>query len=83
MVDNVVVASSRRDDEPADLDNLAHLHDLGQQVNRKLLEVERISHHCVLTQEALDRLARPPSGSLPGRLNASRRHSCRGRRGSS
>ena len=35
------------------------MRDLGQQVNRKLLEVERISHHCVLTQEALDRLQRP------------------------
>jgi len=41
------------------VDNLSHLRDLGQQVNRKLLEVERISHHCVLTQEALDRLQRP------------------------
>src|SRR6266850_4630833 len=41
------------------IDNLAHLRDLGQQVNRKLLEVERISHHCVLTQDALDRLQRP------------------------
>ena len=39
--------------------NLTHLRDLGQQVNRKLLEVERISHHCVLTQDALDRLQRP------------------------
>jgi hypothetical protein len=41
------------------VDNLSHLRDLGQQVNRKLLDVERISHHCVLTQEALDRLQRP------------------------
>ncbi len=41
------------------VDNLSHLRDLGDQVNRKLLEVERISHHCVLTQEALDRLQRP------------------------
>ena len=41
------------------VDNLAHLRDLGQQVNRKLLEVERVSHHCVLTQDALDRLQRP------------------------
>jgi hypothetical protein len=41
------------------LDNLSHLRDLGQQVNRKLLEVERVSHHCVLTQDALDRLQRP------------------------
>jgi hypothetical protein len=39
--------------------NLPHLRDLGNQVNRKLLEVERVSHPCVLTQEALDRLQRP------------------------
>jgi len=41
------------------VDNLSFLRDLGQQVNRKLLEVERLSHHCVLTQDALDRLQRP------------------------
>jgi hypothetical protein len=41
------------------VDNLPHLRDLGQQVNRKLLEVERVSHQCVLTQEALDRLQCP------------------------
>src|SRR5262249_4101342 len=41
------------------LANLPHLCDLGQQVNRKLLEVERVSHHCVLTQDALDRLQHP------------------------
>jgi hypothetical protein len=41
------------------LGNLAHLRDLGQQINRKLLEVEHVSHHCVLTQDALDRLQQP------------------------
>jgi hypothetical protein len=41
------------------VDNLTHLRDLGQQVNRKLLEVERLSHHCVLTQDALNRLQQP------------------------
>jgi hypothetical protein len=41
------------------VDNLPHLRDLGDGVNRKLLEVERVSHHCVLTQAALDRLQRP------------------------
>jgi len=41
------------------VDNLTHLRDLGQGVNRKLLEVERVSHQCVLTQEALDRLQHP------------------------
>jgi len=39
--------------------NLSHLRDLGHQVNRKLLEVERVSHQCVLTQDALDRLQSP------------------------
>jgi hypothetical protein len=39
--------------------NRPFLRDLGQQVNRKLLEVERLSHHCVLTQDALDRLQQP------------------------
>jgi hypothetical protein len=41
------------------LSNLPHLRELGEQVNRKLLEVERVSHHCVLTQDALDRLQQP------------------------
>jgi hypothetical protein len=39
--------------------NLTHLRDLGDQVNRKLLEVERVSQQCVLTQDALDRLQQP------------------------
>lgn len=39
--------------------NLSHLRDLGDQVNRKLIEVERVSQHCVLTQDALDRLQQP------------------------
>jgi hypothetical protein len=42
-----------------DLDNLSYLRDLGHPVNRKLLEVERVSHQCVLTQDALDRLQQP------------------------
>ena len=41
------------------IDQLTYLRELGHQVNRKLLEVERVSHHCVLTQDALDRLQRP------------------------
>jgi hypothetical protein len=40
------------------LENLSHLADLGRQTNRKLLEVERVSHQCVLTQDALDRVQR-------------------------
>jgi len=41
------------------LSNLPHLRDIGEQVNRKLLEVEHVSHSCVLTQSALDRLQQP------------------------
>jgi hypothetical protein len=41
------------------IDNLPYLRELGHQVNRKLLEVERVSHQCVLTQDALDRLQQP------------------------
>ena len=39
--------------------NLPHLRDLGQQINRKVLEVEHVSQHRVLTQDALDRLQQP------------------------
>ena len=41
------------------IDNLTHLRNLGHQVNRKLLETERLSEHCTLTQAALDRLQQP------------------------
>jgi hypothetical protein len=34
--------------------NLTHLRLLGDQVNRKVLEVERVSQQCVLTQDALE-----------------------------
>jgi hypothetical protein len=39
--------------------NLTHLRQLGDQVNRKVLEVERVSQQCVLTQDALNRLQQP------------------------
>jgi hypothetical protein len=41
------------------LDNLTHLRGRGEQINRKLLEVERVSQNCALTQNALDRLQKP------------------------
>jgi len=41
------------------LGNLPHLRDLGHQINRKLIEAEHVSHHCVLTQNALDSLQLP------------------------
>jgi hypothetical protein len=41
------------------LENLEHLRNIGQQVNRKLLEVEQVGQNCTLTQEGLDRLTKP------------------------
>jgi hypothetical protein len=41
------------------IDNLEHLRNVGQQVNRKLLELERVGSNCTLTQDALDRLQEP------------------------
>ena len=41
------------------LNNFGGLRELGHQVNHRLLEVERVSHECVLTQDALDRLQHP------------------------
>ena len=41
------------------LKNLEHLRDRGEQINRKLLEVERVSQNCTLSQDALDRLQQP------------------------
>jgi hypothetical protein len=53
------------------LDQLPALRELGDDVNRTLLTVERVSHHCTLTTDALDRLQRPlPIG--PTRVSALR-----------
>lgn len=41
------------------LDQLPHLRNLGKQINRKLLEAERVSHNCALSQQTLDRLQKP------------------------
>jgi hypothetical protein len=49
--------------------HLPYLRAAGEQVNRKLLEVERLSQDCSLSQEALDRLQRPTTeagGRAPG-----------------
>ena len=40
------------------LKNFAYLRSLGEQINHRLLEVERLSHNCALSQEALDCLQR-------------------------
>ena len=39
--------------------NLPHLRRIGRQVNAKLLEMERVSQNCALTQQGLDRLQKP------------------------
>ncbi len=39
--------------------NLGYLRGVATGVNRRLLELERLSHNCTLSQEALDRLQRP------------------------
>ena len=41
------------------LKNFTFLRNHGDQVNRKLLEAERIAQHCSLSQDALDRLQTP------------------------
>lgn len=41
------------------LQNLPHLRKVGEQVNRKLLEIERVGNNCALSQDALDRLQSP------------------------
>ena len=41
------------------LDNLPYLCRLGEGINRRLLEVEVLSHHCPLSETAFERLQRP------------------------
>ena len=41
------------------LDQLSGLRTLGDHVNRTLLTIERVSHHCTLETDALDRLQQP------------------------
>ena len=41
------------------LRNFSYLRTIGHQVNHRLLEVERVSHNCALSQNALDRIQRP------------------------
>jgi hypothetical protein len=44
---------------PKGVQHLEHLRDIGDQVNRKVLETERMSQHCVLSEETLERLQAP------------------------
>src|SRR5919199_5877935 len=42
-----------------DIRNLPYLFDLGREVNRRLLAVQRVSHACTLSGESLERLVQP------------------------
>ncbi|MCP4202021.1 MAG: hypothetical protein GY769_08815 [bacterium] len=50
------------------IENLDHLADLGRQANRKLLEIERVSHHCGFSDPSLERLQKP---TVEGKQRAS------------
>jgi hypothetical protein len=41
------------------IDNLSYLKDLGSQINRRLLEVERVSHNCGLSAASIQRVVLP------------------------
>ena len=41
------------------LRHLSHLQAIGHNINRRLLEVERVSQNCTLSQEAIQRVVRP------------------------
>ena len=42
-----------------DLSNLAFLQQIGREINRRLLDVQRVSHNCHLSQESVERVVQP------------------------
>jgi hypothetical protein len=42
-----------------DLSNLAYLQQIGRSINRRLLDVQRVSHNCHLSQESVERVVKP------------------------
>jgi hypothetical protein len=42
-----------------DLSNLPFLQQIGREVNRRLLDVQRVSHNCHLSQESVERIVQP------------------------
>jgi hypothetical protein len=42
-----------------DISNLPYLQQIGRQINRRLLDVQRVSHNCHLSQESLERVVQP------------------------
>ena len=43
------------------IENIAYLKNLGRQINRRLLEVERVSQNCGLSAESIQRVVQPPN----------------------
>jgi len=41
------------------IENLPYLKQLGRQINRRLLEIERVSHNCGLSAESIQRVVQP------------------------
>lgn len=44
-----------------DLSNLPFLQQIGREINRRLLDIQRVSHNCHLSQESVARVVQPPS----------------------
>lgn len=42
-----------------DISNLAYLQEIGREVNRRLLDVQRVSQNCTLSKESVDRVVQP------------------------
>lgn len=42
-----------------DLSNLPYLQQIGREINRRLLDVQRVSHDCHLSQESVERVVHP------------------------
>jgi len=42
-----------------DISNLVYLQQIGRSINRRLLDVQRVSHNCGLSGESIDRIVKP------------------------
>jgi len=42
-----------------DISHLSHLQEIGRQVNRRLLDVQRVSHNCGLSGESIEQVVKP------------------------
>ena len=42
-----------------DISNLSHLQQIGRNINRRLLDVQRVSHNCGLSGKSIDRVVKP------------------------